>query len=510
MERIDDADLTRITYLSEADGWRQRTGRDDREWNLTSHGTSKAGSYAIFKFNGTYVEVRGMIRPKPHPLTDKNSINTFTLDGREPFVYQPRTFPNRTLYNELLYRSQPLQDTEHTLVMTCTVETGWLWLDYIDYTPSNTSTIAIQPSSEASSRGGTLLSKGAVAAVALGAAIITALVVGGALWCWKRREKRRLKSKSQLDDHVTPFEYPEQSPTSVNQTHLSYFSFASYPSPQGTRAHEKSPRTFWNISPTGRCLGSWRGIGRMELDYSFPVRRRCPSLFEVYNSTCNMNIEGKSISVYGTLSGNQSTVNPIDLFVLDGGAPVTFAPGLNGTWLYHQRLYSSPTLRDGPHTLVMNRTVDNSDVFIDYFDITPSDPNATTSQSNPLSTSESGTGTEGLSSGAITGIAIAISLVLLGCLGLLVWLSRSRRRAVNGTGTADTQNRPFLDVTSPSMTTARSQSATMPDSDWSRSGSTAGTSGANTQKGPAFQIMNDTGEAGPSVSETPPPYRKHA
>ncbi|KAI3616534.1 hypothetical protein WG66_011650 [Moniliophthora roreri] len=251
MERIDDADLTRITYLSEADGWRQRTGRDDREWNLTSHGTSKAGSYAIFKFNGTYVEVRGMIRPKPHPLTDKNSINTFTLDGREPFVYQPRTFPNRTLYNELLYRSQPLQDTEHTLVMTCTVETGWLWLDYIDYTPSNTSTIAIQPSSEASSRGGTLLSKGAVAAVALGAAIITALVVGGALWCWKRREKRRLKSKSQLDDHVTPFEYPEQSPTSVNQTHLSYFSFASYPSPQGTRAHEKSPRTFWNISPTG-------------------------------------------------------------------------------------------------------------------------------------------------------------------------------------------------------------------------------------------------------------------
>ncbi|KAI3616502.1 hypothetical protein WG66_011654 [Moniliophthora roreri] len=232
--------------------------------------------------------------------------------------------------------------------------------------------------------------------------------------------------------------------------------------------------------------------------------------FSVYNSTCNMNIEGKSISVYGTLSGNQSTVNPIDLFVLDGGAPVTFAPGLNGTWLHHQRLYSSPMLKDGPHTLVMNHTVDNSDVFIDYFDITPSDPNATTSQSNPLSTSESGTGTEGLSYGAIAGIAIAISLVLLGCLGLLVWLLRSRRKAVNGTGTADARNRPFLDATAPSMTAARSQNATMPDSDWPRSGSTAGTSGANTQKGPAFRIMNDTGEAGPSTLSSLHLIRTHA
>ncbi|ESK84563.1 hypothetical protein Moror_6105 [Moniliophthora roreri MCA 2997] len=58
MQRIDDSDLSRISYT---DGWRQKTG-STAHFNFTDHVTNVTDSQAVFRFLGTYVEVHGELR----------------------------------------------------------------------------------------------------------------------------------------------------------------------------------------------------------------------------------------------------------------------------------------------------------------------------------------------------------------------------------------------------------------------------------------------------------------
>uniref|UniRef100_A0A0W0FAE0 Uncharacterized protein n=1 Tax=Moniliophthora roreri TaxID=221103 RepID=A0A0W0FAE0_MONRR len=145
-------------------------------------------------------------------------------------------------------------------------------------------------------------------------------------------------------------------------------------------------------------------------------------------------------------------VNSIDLF--PGGAPVT-----ETQWNLVVPPAAVQLLKDGLHILI----------------------------SSPSTTPESGTGTassQGLSSGAISSIYIAVTLAIADP----SWMP------------------PYLPA---SMMTTLSQSATIPDSDWSQFGFTD-SSGANSQSALTLHIMNGAGEASTSDSEMALPYRKCA
>lgn len=85
--------------------------------------------------------------------------------------------------------------------------------------------------------------------------------------------------------------------------------------------------------------------------------------------------EGTSIVVYGTANPGSQTIE----FVVDGAhrgsfdAPASLPEGSLGGAVYHQRLYTSPTLAAGQHTLVVTSGAgDGVHVFLDYFVFTPS------------------------------------------------------------------------------------------------------------------------------------------
>ncbi|KAF7341651.1 hypothetical protein MSAN_02063100 [Mycena sanguinolenta] len=89
----------------------------------------------------------------------------------------------------------------------------------------------------------------------------------------------------------------------------------------------------------------------------------------VQGSTASFTFEGTSIGVYATVAA----VNPPDatvVFVVDNSISGTYTPPGNMTSdIHHQELWTSPTLADGTHTLVITQTQAQQAgvIFFDYF-----------------------------------------------------------------------------------------------------------------------------------------------
>jgi len=73
----------------------------------------------------------------------------------------------------------------------------------------------------------------------------------------------------------------------------------------------------------------------------------------------------------GTIAGGIRD-RPSSSYAIDGGTPVVFegAPRPIGAQ-YFQTFFQSPTLPDGPHTLVITNTGTDASLFLDYFLVTP-------------------------------------------------------------------------------------------------------------------------------------------
>ncbi|KAF9255470.1 hypothetical protein L218DRAFT_991854 [Marasmius fiardii PR-910] len=93
---------------------------------------------------------------------------------------------------------------------------------------------------------------------------------------------------------------------------------------------------------------------------------------------------GTRVDVYGTISGNLASLKTINEFTVDDGAPVTWTASPHNPPLYNQRMFSSPTLQEGTHTLTMRITVNNSNTYFDYLEFMP--PFSQPSPSSSLST----------------------------------------------------------------------------------------------------------------------------
>ncbi|KAJ3556880.1 hypothetical protein NM688_g1782 [Phlebia brevispora] len=128
---VDDRDLS-IHYSS---GWQQVTDPSGSgDYLLTGSGAGSAGMTASFSFNGTGVEVYGPLgsgygQPSALFTVDNSNNATFTAPSPQPGSYTS---------GNLFYRSPPLPDGVHELVITNLNGTSpnVFWLDYILYTPS--------------------------------------------------------------------------------------------------------------------------------------------------------------------------------------------------------------------------------------------------------------------------------------------------------------------------------------------------------------------------------------
>ncbi|ESK82578.1 hypothetical protein Moror_3677 [Moniliophthora roreri MCA 2997] len=172
---------------------------------------------------------------------------------------------------------------------------------------------------------------------------------------------------------------------------------------------------------------------------------------EEYNSTTHgsqsilaemsFQFNGTSITVYGTITHRADIPSPVDVFALDDSLPVRFAPTVQaGVAQRHVRMFFSPPLKDGLHTLIMRRTVDKSESWIDYIDYTPSaatlasGEGLSSSSSSPLPSSTTNQSNsndaqlKSLSPGALAGIIVACVILLLGIL-ILLFLFLKRRKA---------------------------------------------------------------------------------
>ncbi|KAJ7892538.1 hypothetical protein B0H14DRAFT_3126095 [Mycena olivaceomarginata] len=83
-------------------------------------------------------------------------------------------------------------------------------------------------------------------------------------------------------------------------------------------------------------------------------------------STASLSFTGTSVTVYGSVSSNPSSASLG--FLVDNSLTGSYTPTPSGTGLFHQALWTSPTLSDSSHTLVITQTTAQASgvIFLDY------------------------------------------------------------------------------------------------------------------------------------------------
>ncbi|KAK7040306.1 hypothetical protein VNI00_009774 [Paramarasmius palmivorus] len=257
------------------------------------------------------------------------------------------------------------------------------------------------------------------------------------------------------------------------------------------------------------------------------------------NAEMVFRFKGTYIEVYGTNPHrNESPVDPVTAFTVDDGTPVNYAPSITDTPLQRQRMFASPNLTAGEHTLRMVNTRENGKVWLDYLAFVPSgdgQPQPTTSTSIILSTilvptrsptisietkagatasgsiepsTDSSTGSNSLSSGAIVGIVLACVVLLAMAIAVLWWWLRTRKEMDNEIDSivpAGSENRTHvsrylnseLSQEHASLTRSTMQSPNQPS--WHQYGNSVSSSGPTNS-----DVHYPVSVAPTSV---PPPYR---
>ncbi|KAJ7199982.1 hypothetical protein GGX14DRAFT_467175 [Mycena pura] len=120
--------------------------------------------------------------------------------------------------------------------------------------------------------------------------------------------------------------------------------------------------------------GTWNSAG------SFIEFAETTKSSPVQGSTATFTFVGSSITVYGSVAANPA---PASLgFVIDGSTTGSYSPpSSTGSALYHEALWTSPTMTEGSHTLVITQTAaqpSHGPIYLDYimYQTTSSSPGA--------------------------------------------------------------------------------------------------------------------------------------
>jgi hypothetical protein len=112
---------------------------------------------------------------------------------------------------------------------------------------------------------------------------------------------------------------------------------------------------------------------------------------------------GTSISVFARVAANGNNATNLFNFVIDGTILDSEIVQTNQFERFHEKVYTSPTLADGPHNMVITLTTTSGDVFLDYmiYEVSPNTPIGSSSRLLVLDTNGQLTYSQGWNSGVV-------------------------------------------------------------------------------------------------------------
>ncbi|KAJ7256328.1 hypothetical protein C8J57DRAFT_563750 [Mycena rebaudengoi] len=122
-----------------------------------------------------------------------------------------------------------------------------------------------------------------------------------------------------------------------------------------------------------------------------------------HGSTAEYNFNGTSISVFARVAANRNNATNLLNFVIDGTILGLEILQTNQFERFHEKVYTSPTLADGPHNMVITLTTTSGDIFLDYmiYEVSPNTPIGSSSRLLVLDTNEQLAYSRGWNSGVV-------------------------------------------------------------------------------------------------------------
>ncbi|KAJ8086786.1 hypothetical protein PM082_005611 [Marasmius tenuissimus] len=227
LKLVDDSDYDiGISYLTQ-DGdnnhWTTTNKMCTKSYSGTCHTTTRDGARMQLHFEGTFIQVVGMILPMTAPNTVSNITIGYTLDSSTgTFDLPPPTSPPTP--GLVLYQpDRLLENKNHDLALTLwpgndyAVMVDYLAIQTSDFNPLpsiTTTSVCLPPETETSSTSSS--QSGGVNVGAVVGGVIAALVVLAALVLfvlhWRRRQRRADARHSITPFHIAPSEKPSSPP----------------------------------------------------------------------------------------------------------------------------------------------------------------------------------------------------------------------------------------------------------------------------------------------------------
>ncbi|KAJ8088379.1 hypothetical protein PM082_022452 [Marasmius tenuissimus] len=219
MERVDDTD-SRLVYTPSKE-W--HVAGVPAEFMHSTHWTNTSDAQMAFQFKGTKISAYGTISSN---LPTLKTLTLISVDDGEPVRWEVSP-QEEAVYHQLMFDSPILKDGVHILTMKATVNGSETFLDYLEFAPSQPSSISSSselPTSTSSNSGapipatsvvvqvsqGGALPAGAVAGISVAATLAVISGLGCLFFWWKQRHRRRLRDDPS-GPQVTP--YPLMSTT---------------------------------------------------------------------------------------------------------------------------------------------------------------------------------------------------------------------------------------------------------------------------------------------------------
>ncbi|KAF8588070.1 hypothetical protein K439DRAFT_702488 [Ramaria rubella] len=198
-------------------------------YNGTETLTRDPGATSMYVFNGTGISVFGT---QCDPAGGNTTVSTYMIDGgsKSTYTVPPGVICNQNFVN--FFSSPPLENGQHTLLITNLNNGAWYFLDYLQVTSpallSSTNVTSSSPSLSPPSAGVSIpaqtdasavsgsssISSGAIAGIAVGGVGLLALFLA-AILVWRRRRqssKKRMEAiliePDEIPADLTPYHVP--------------------------------------------------------------------------------------------------------------------------------------------------------------------------------------------------------------------------------------------------------------------------------------------------------------
>ncbi|KAK1230686.1 hypothetical protein PQX77_006217 [Marasmius sp. AFHP31] len=264
-----------------------KPGGTEDEYMETTMGTTTAGARMSFNFTGTGIEVFGTLY---NDIRDSAVINMFTIDGGTSVQWSQRPVLGLpTQYKAKMFSTRGLEDGAHNLVMEVTMKDSATYIDYLEVdtsvggsislppgvpttlsqqitsstislsastslpTPTSITAPTVTPGTDA----GSVLSRGAVAGITIGAmtgVFLMLLFIGwGLRRRWRRSQERSRETEAAQSDQVNGILVPQRSiDTLLNSQARPFLLFASTVEKSRNRG-KQSPSSGGASRPIGEC-----------------------------------------------------------------------------------------------------------------------------------------------------------------------------------------------------------------------------------------------------------------